>query len=73
MLDAKQLFQPRGPHTGWTLRLKTPPTLVGINNPHSNEPFGTKISIGLKTRDVHQAQKQQDMSPSEPIVTGTAH
>ena len=40
--------------------MKTPPALAGVTNPHTNEPFGTEIRIGLGTRDLREARKKRD-------------
>ena len=61
MLDTQHLFQPRGPGTSWHFRLKTPRSLVGTTNPHTNNPFGTEIRIGLGTHDVCEARKKRDV------------
>jgi len=54
-LSRSYLVQPKGPGTGYQLRMRTPATLVGTLDPTSGRPFGTEIRRGLGTRDLRLA------------------
>lgn len=49
------LVQPKGPGTGYQLRLRTPAALIGTPDPATGKPFGPEIRRGLGTRDLRQA------------------
>ncbi len=57
----RYLKQPRGPGTGWALRMATPKALVGKLKPQTGKPFGLKISIGLETRRLTEARVKRDI------------
>ena len=53
------LEKPRG--KGFALRMTTPSTLVGTENPWTGKPFGKTIKLGLSTRSYAEAIRIRDM------------
>ncbi len=41
--------------------MKTPPELIGRENPKTGKPFGREIKLGLGTRHLPEAQKKRDI------------
>ena len=72
VLETQYLHQPRGPGTGWALRIRTPSTLVGKPNPKTGKPFGKDIHEGLGTRDVREARRLRDVRIGEIRILESA-
>lgn len=54
-MSRSHLVQPRGPGTGYQLRMRTPGPLIGTLDPTSDKPFGAEVRRGLNTRDLRLA------------------
>ena len=65
VLETKYLSQPRGPNTGWAIRMPTPKDLIGIVSPKTGKPYGKTIHEGLGTRNVADARKLRDIRLGE--------
>jgi hypothetical protein len=57
--DMRHLIKPRG--KGYSLRMLTPPVLVGTENPWTGKPFGKEIKLGLRTRGHPDALRIRDV------------
>ncbi len=58
-IDMRHLIKPRG--KGYSLRMLTPPILVGTENPWTGKPFGKEIKLGLDTRGHADALRIRDV------------
>jgi integrase len=58
-IDMQHLIKPRG--KGYSLRMLTPPVLVGTTNPWTDKPFGKEIKLGLRTRAHAEALRIRDV------------
>lgn len=58
-IDMQHLIKPRG--KGYSLRMLTPPVLVGTTNPWTDKPFGKEIKLGLRTRTHAEALRIRDV------------
>ncbi|MGJ8598067.1 tyrosine-type recombinase/integrase [Sulfitobacter sp.] len=58
-IDMRHLIKPRG--RGYSLRMLTPPVLVGTKNPWTAKPFGKEIKLGLDTRSHAEALRIRDV------------
>lgn len=54
-MSRSHIVQPKGPGTGYQLRMRTPTALLGTLDPTSGKPFGSEIRRGLGTRDLRAA------------------
>ena len=57
--DMLHLTKPRG--KGYSLRMLTPPFLVGTTNPETVKPFGKEIKLGLCRRTHAEALRNRDV------------
>jgi integrase len=58
-IDMRHLIKPRG--RGYSLRMLTPPVLIGTENPWTGKPFGKEIKLGLDTRGHADALRIRDV------------
>ena len=54
------LVQPRGPGTAYQFRMRTPPQLMGREDPETGKAFGKTIKRGLGTAHLPTAKKLRD-------------
>lgn len=57
--DMQHLTKPRG--KGYSLRMVTPPILIGTENPWTGKKFGREIKLGLNTRSHAEAIRLRDV------------
>ncbi|MEH6832917.1 MAG: hypothetical protein V7661_18975 [Sulfitobacter sp.] len=58
-VDMRHLIKPRG--KGCSVRMLTPPVLVGTKNPWTEKPFGKETKLGLDTRSHAEALRIRDV------------
>ena len=54
-MSRQYLVQPKGPGTGYQLRMRTPVALLGRRDSAPGKPFGSEVRRGLNTRSLRTA------------------